>query len=322
VATSCRRAPLAAAPPETLDALADAIAAAVRPVLVTGLEVTGSDATWVRALAETLPAPVLSTAKGKGAVPDPHPLALGLLAAGHPLAARADLVVALGVDPVEIAPGAWPAGARTVHVGTMPATEALYRPEVDVVAEIGLVIEELAPRLRGRTGADWDVAELDRLKRALTAPRTPGLTRRRVVGIVREATPAGTMATLDVPLADAWQSVTPRELLIPNGVATAGFALPAAVAAALAREERRVVAIGTASGILAMRAELSSVARLAPRIVVVALDQDGATAALMEAARTATLTTSLVEDEPGFAASFARAWGSAQPALLVARVRS
>jgi acetolactate synthase-1/2/3 large subunit len=322
VATSCRRAPLAAAPPETLDALADAIAAAVRPVLVTGLEVTESDATWVRALAETLPAPVLSTAKGKGAVQDPHPLALGLLAAGHPLAARADLVVALGVDPVEIAPGAWPAGARTVHVGTMPATEALYRPEVDVVAEIGLVIEELAPRLRGRTGADWDVAELDRLKRALTAPRTPGLTRRRVVGIVREATPAGTMATLDVPLADAWQSVTPRELLIPNGVATAGFALPAAVAAALAREERRVVAIGTASGILAMRAELSSVARLAPRIVVVALDQDGATAALMEAARTATLTTSLVEDEPGFAASFARAWGSAQPALLVARVRS
>src|SRR5688572_19617742 len=212
VATACRRAPLPAPATETLDSLADVIAAAARPVLVVGLGIAEDGAKWVRALAETLPAPVLTT--GKGALPDPHPLALGLLAPDHPLATRADLLVALGVDPLEISPGAWPVGVSTVHVSAAPAEAFLYRPVIDVVADIGLVIEELAPRLRGRTGADWDVAELDRMKRALGGASgvARGLTRRRVVAIVREATPAGTLATLDVPLAEAWQSVAPREL--------------------------------------------------------------------------------------------------------------
>jgi acetolactate synthase-1/2/3 large subunit len=321
VATSCRRPPLPPAPPEALDALADAIASAVRPVLVTGLEVDEDDAKWVRALAETLPAPVLATPKGKGAMPDPHPLALGLLTAGHPLAARADLLVLLGVDAIEPSPGAWPTAARTARVSAAPANE-MDRAAVDVNGDVALVIEELAPRLRGRTRADWDVAELDRLKRTLArgAPAARALTRRRVVALVREATPAGTIATLDVPLADAWDSVAPRELLIPNGVATAGFALPAAVAASLAREDRRVVAIAAAPGLAAMAHDLATVVHAGAPIVVVALDQDGTAAALVEGARAATLDVATAEDEPAFTRVFAQTWNAARPALIVVRV--
>jgi acetolactate synthase-1/2/3 large subunit len=319
VATSCRRAPLPPPPAATLDMLADRIAGAARPVLVVGLEVTEDDAKWLRALAETLPAPVLSTAKGKGALPDPHPLALGLLTAGHPLAGRADLVVALGVDAVEVSPGAWPAAIDTAHVGRGAAGGDLYRPVVEAVADIGLVIEELAPRLRGRTRADWDVAELDRLKRARVATTAagPGLARRRVVEIAREATPAGTLLALDVPLADAWQAVGARELLIPNGVATHGFALPAAVAAALAREDRRVIAIGSAAGIVAMAGELGTAARLGVPLVVLALDQDGET---LPCAREAGLPAWEARDEATFRIAFARASSAGQPALVAARV--
>jgi acetolactate synthase-1/2/3 large subunit len=322
VAASCRRPPLPAAPPHTLDTLADAIATAARPALVAGLEIHEGDAKWVRALAETLPAPVLSTPKGKGALPDPHPLALGLLAAGHPVATRADRLVALGVDPVEISPGAWPSGIPTAHVSAATAGDVLYRPMVEVVADIALVIEELAPRLRGRIRADWDVAELDRIKRGLRSASLParGLTRRRVVTMVREATPAGTMATMDIPLADAWQCVAPRELLIPNGAATAGFAVPAAVAAALAREDRRVVALGAASGIVAMAGELSTMARLDVPITVIALDQDGAAAPLIEPARAASFITAVADDEPSFGRAFTHVWTAAGPALIVARV--
>jgi acetolactate synthase-1/2/3 large subunit len=318
VATSCRRPPMPAAPADVLDALADAIAAAARPVLVTGLEVAEADATWVRALAETLPAPVLCTAKGKGALPDPHPLALGLLTPGHPLAARADLVVALGVDAVELSPGAWPAAARAAHVGHRLCSP-LYRAVVEVVADIGLVIEELAPRLRGRARADWDVAELDRLKRALATPAPAGarLARHRVAAIVREATPAGTLAALDVPLAAAWQAVAPRELLIPNGVATPGFALPAALAAALARDGRRVVAIGAVSGMVPPGGELATAVRLALPIVMIALDPDGIA---LEPARRAGVAAWQADDEAGLRAAFARAWSAGRPALVSARV--
>ena len=314
VATTVRRAAAAAPASEALDAVADAVARASRPVLVVGLEVTADDAKWVRALAESLPAPVLTTPKGKGALPDPHPLALGLLAADHALLAQSDLLISLGVDSVELTPRAWPAGVAIVRIARGPQEHA-------VVADIALVLEELAPRLRGRMRADWDVAALDRLKRAHTAsaPR-PGLARRRVVEIAREATPAGTILALDVPLADAWASVAPRECLVPNGAATLGFALPAAVAAALAREASRVIAIGAAAGFETMAGEWATAARLGVAIVAVALNQAGSSD-VATAARAAGVQTLSAGDEAGLRVAFERAWRSKATALIDAHVR-
>ena len=314
VATTVRRAAAAAPASEALDAVADAIARASRPVLVVGLEVAADDAKWVRALAESLPAPVLTTPKGKGALPDPHPLALGLLAADHALLAQSDLLISLGVDSVELTPRAWPAGVAIVRIARGPQEHA-------VVADIALVLEELAPRLRGRMRADWDVAALDRLKRAHTAsaPR-PGLARRRVVEIAREATPAGTILALDVPLADAWASVAPRECLVPNGAATLGFALPAAVAAALAREASRVIAIGAAAGFETMAGEWATAARLGVAIVAVALNQAGSSD-VATAARAAGVQTLSAGDEAGLRVAFERAWRSKATALIDAHVR-
>ncbi|HXU91244.1 MAG TPA: thiamine pyrophosphate-dependent enzyme, partial [Methylomirabilota bacterium] len=126
---------------------------------------------------------------------------------------------------------------------------------------------------------------------------------------------------LDAPLAEAWQSVAPRELLIPNGVATTGFALPAALAAALARDDVRVVAMGAASGVAAMVGELATMTRLGLPVVVVAFDQDGTAAAMTEAAREAGVVTALAWSAEAFGACFTHAWTAARPALIVAGVR-
>ncbi|PYM79748.1 MAG: hypothetical protein DME13_25065, partial [Candidatus Rokuibacteriota bacterium] len=282
--------------------------------LIAGLETGPDDAKWLRALAESVPAPVLTTPKGKGALPDPHPLALGLLAAGHPLLAQSDLLIAVGVDPVEVGPGVWPAGVRVASI-TRRAGDAT------VVGEIALVIEELAPRLRGRTRADWDVAALDRLKRGLrvAAPAGPGLARRRVVELAREMTPAGTLLTLDVPLAAAWQSVAPRECLVANGAATLGFALPAALAAALARPDARVVAVGAAAGFAAMAGEWSTAERLRAPSVAVALNHAGTTD-VASGARAAGVSVETATDEASFRAAFDRAWRAGVACLVDAHV--
>ena len=294
-ATTVRRAPAPAPPGDALEALAAAIARASRPVLVAGLEIAPDDATWVRALAGSLPA-------------------LGLLAADHPLLAQSDLLISLGVDAVELTPRVWPAGVAIARVARAPQDDA-------VVGDVALVLEELAPRLRGRMRADWDVAALDRLKRALTAsaPR-PGLARRRVVEIAREMTPAGTILALDVPLAAAWASVAPRECLVPNGVATPGFALPAALAAALARDAARVIAIGAAAGFEAMAGEWATAARLGAAVVAVALDHAGS-GVVATAARAAGIEALSAGDETGFRAAFERAWRGKAPALIEAHVR-
>src|SRR5206468_6826077 len=102
---------LAAPDAAALDRAAEMIREAGRPLVVAGLECRSSDAKWLRAFCEAVPAPCLTTLKGRGAVPDPHPLAMGVLTGGaldEPVARRADLVIAVGLDPVELIPGGWP----------------------------------------------------------------------------------------------------------------------------------------------------------------------------------------------------------------------
>ncbi len=293
VAAVCRPAPLPA--PGNLDALGAALGA-TKPVIVTGRECSGDDARWLRALAESLPAPVLATPKGRGTLPEPHPLSLGLLTAGHPLLALADLALLVGVDATELPPGVLPLALPLARIGRSPWPEAAPRLGADIVGDIALVIEELAPRVKARPAADWDVARLDRVKRALAAEAvaTPA---GRLTRVAREATPAGTIATADVPLGLAWQAVAPRETLTPlGGHAPPGYAILAAVAAQLVDPARRVVAFTTPFGLAASGDALAMAERLGVPIVVVVLGP--------------------AADETSFARDFAAAFAAGRPAVV------
>jgi acetolactate synthase-1/2/3 large subunit len=265
VVAACRPAPLPPPEPGIVDALGAALATATRPLLVTGLECGPDDVRWIRSFAETLPAPVLATPKGKGALADPHPLALGAIAVGHPALARADLVILLGVDAGELPPGVLPAVTRVARIGRGAWPDGDFVAEA--VGDLALVIEELAPSVRGRPAADWDVAELDRVKRAVIRTTTPA---GRLLALAREATPAGTLATGDVSALAAWQAVGPREALSPLG-SMPGYAVLAAVAAQLAHRDRRVVAFTSPHGLGAGMPALSCATALGLPLVVVAL---------------------------------------------------
>lgn len=281
--------PPRALPPvrEALDEAARIIAASARPLIVAGLQCRGEQAArWLRAFAEARPAPVLVTYKAKGVLPDPHPLMLGVFTGGvieDAVLGRADLVIAIGLDEVELIPRAWSGKAPVLHVAPSASTSASVRPRAEVVGDIALILEELAPRLRDRERADWDVAELDRLKRDATsrlAILTGGLAPHRVIEIARELTPAGTLAAVDsgahmFPATTFWQAVRPGEFLISNGLATMGFALPAAIAAQLVHPDRRVLAFTGDGGLMMAVAELETAVRLAVPIVVIVV-HDGA----------------------------------------------
>src|SRR5262249_22012634 len=105
----------------------------------------------------------------------------------------------------------------------------------------------------------------------------PGLAPHRVVQLTREFTPAGTIATVDAgahmfPATAYWHAVEPGELLISNGLATMGFALPAAIAAQLVSADRRVVCFTGDGGLLMAAAELGTLARLRLPVVIVVFD--------------------------------------------------
>ena len=293
-ATSVTPAPLPPLDGELVERAAAMIRAARRPLVIAGLGCRAADAKWLRAFAEALPTPVLTTYKAKGAIPDPHPLALGIFTGGaleEPLVRRADLIIAFGLDTVELIPRPWAYTAPVLSLTRCPAAEprlqapgggAYFSPALEVVGEPGSILEDLAGRLLGRARADWDVAEVDRIRRerhaALEVP-VPGLAPHRVVQMTRELTAGGSIATVDAgahmfPATAYWHALEPGELLISNGLATMGFALPAAIAAQLVHPHRRVICFTGDGGLMMVAAELETVARLGLPIVIVVFNDE------------------------------------------------
>ena len=355
-------APIALGQPDAadIDRAAALIRGARRPLVVAGLEARPADGKWLRAFCEALPAPLLTTYKAKGAIPDPHPLAMGVFTGGvleEPVVRRADLIIGFGLDTVELIPRAWPYTAPVLSLrrcaSTDPALGAApggyVAPALELVGDLGTILEELAPRLVGADArADWDVAEIDRLRRERAAAlevAVPGLAPHRVVQIARELTPAGTIATVDAgahmfPATAYWHAVEPGECLISNGLATMGFALPAAIAAQLVHPDRRVVCFTGDGGLLMVAAELETAARLGRPLVIVVFDdaalsliqikqeQKGYAGPalrhealdLAALARAFGLAAFTAADEAGFGRALVAALGAGRPALVDARI--
>jgi acetolactate synthase I/II/III large subunit len=342
-----------------LDRAAGMIRQAKRPVIVAGLQCRGADAKWLRALSEALPSPVLTTYKAKGTLPDPHPLAMGVFTGGvleEPVVGRADLIIAFGLDTVELIPRRWGYSAPVLSLVRGPSDVpgrvaagggGYFTPALEVVGDLGGMLEELAPRLQ-QHHADWDVVEIDRLRRERRLALeigVAGLAPHRVVQITRELTPAGTIATVDAgahmfQAAEYWQAVEPGEFLISNGLATMGFGLPAAIAAQLAFPEQRVVCFTGDGGFMMIAAELETAVRLRLPITVIVFDD--AALSLIEVkqeqkgyagvsmryagpdlallARSFGAAAWTASDEAGFARALVAAQGVSGPALIDARI--
>jgi acetolactate synthase-1/2/3 large subunit len=338
------------APPARPDAglmerAAELIRAARHPIVIAGLGCRRADAQWLRAFAEALPAPVLTTCKAKGAIPDPHPLALGIFTGGaleEPLVRRADLIIAFGLDPVELIPRRWPYAAPVLSLARCPSTDlrlrppgggAYFTPALEVIGAPGAILEDLAPRLVPRgTRADWDVALVDRIRRERAAALevdVPGLAPHRVAQITRELTAAGSIATVDagahvVPTTAYWHALEPGELLISNGLATPGFALPAAIAAQLVHPDRRVVCFTGGGGLTVAAAELETVVRLRLPVVIVVFNDRALSPIegpdLVALARAFDLRALAATDEAALRHALLAAQTAPGPTLIDARV--
>jgi acetolactate synthase-1/2/3 large subunit len=154
--------------PRALDRAAELIRAAARPVVIAGHQCLPEEAGWIRALVEALPAPLLLTAQANGLLPDAHPLVLGTFTRGEEddsLLGLADVIVTCGLSPDELNPGRWPYSALVVQLTRTPPSGLPFVPLAEVRGDLSLILGELAPRLRGQSRADWDLFQLDRLKR-------------------------------------------------------------------------------------------------------------------------------------------------------------
>lgn len=262
----------------SLEKAARLIGKAKRPIVLAGNGVIrGGAAEALTRFAERLHIPVACTFMGKGAIPASSPMSLltiGLQAYDYEHVGfnEADLVLCVGYDIVEYDPQAWnPKGDQTiVHLDVTPAeVSAYYVPEVEIVADIRESIDSLGKRCAPRRSAKWVGDLRGSLLQRLDGwpeggkglPNPPAILR-----ALRSAMGPEDLLISDVGAHKIWlgrffQAERPNTVLISNGLATMGIALPGGIAAKMTSPERRVVTLSGDGGFLMMVHELETLKR-------------------------------------------------------------
>jgi acetolactate synthase-1/2/3 large subunit len=248
-----------------------------KPLVIAGLGARRpDDAAAIRKLCERRAIPAMVTYKAKGVVPDDHPWFAGVFTNGaieRPLVEESDLILAFGLDPVELLPRPWPYSTQVVSSGrwSHAAGHLPFESDDGGIWEAIRAMESSIPE------SIWSNAAIARHReRQRNAVRIPaaGMTADAVVDVVAARLASWARVTVDAgahmfPATTLWPVSAPGDLLISNGLSTMGFALPAAIGAALLDRDRPVVAFTGDGGLLMCAGELLTAARERLRILVV-----------------------------------------------------
>jgi acetolactate synthase-1/2/3 large subunit len=257
------------------------VAAARQPLVIAGLGARRPDvARAVRQLCERRQVPAMVTYKAKGVVPDDHPRFAGVFTHGaleRAVVADSDLLIGIGLDPVELLPRPWDYDVPIVYVGAWPVQTVHVRfASLHVTHDVAAAVAQIEA---GLWWSDWD---WDALRQKVDDSRrlvdirvdTTRLSPSDVVRAVEQRLSPQARVAVDAgahmfPATVLWPVREPGGLLISNGLSTMGFALPAAIGAALLDRRRPVVALTGDGGLLMCVGELQTAARERLWVIVV-----------------------------------------------------
>lgn len=258
------------------------VSRARKPLVLVGLGARRpADAMAIRHLCERWSVPAMVTYKAKGVIPDSHACFAGVFTNGsieRAVIAQSDLLIGIGLDPVELLPRPWTISQPIVGLSgwRMPDDHVPFAAQHvgDLSHTVQLLEATMGP-------AAWDLDEIARIvqgdQRLADIP-TDGLAAQRVVDVAASILAGRCRVTVDagahmLPALMRWPVAAPNDLLISNGLSTMGFALPAAIGAALADRGRPVVALTGDGGLLMCLGELlTAVREKLPIIVIVFSD--------------------------------------------------
>jgi acetolactate synthase-1/2/3 large subunit len=267
-----------------LQRASEIIAAAQNPIILAGNGAIRTHASRsLRAFVEATGIAVAETFMAKGLLDYEDPCALGtvgLQSRDYAMAGfdDADVVIAVGYDLVEHAPEHWNprADKQIVVIDTVAAEiDEFFIPEVELIGDIAHVLARLAAgasRQPSETGSDrlrdLVLGALHEGREDDTFPMRPP----RVLWDIRQALGPEDLLVSDVGLHKLWigrmfPAHEPGTVLIANGLAGMGFALPTAIAAKLVDPGRKVVAVSGDGGFLMNCQELETAVRLGTAVV-------------------------------------------------------
>lgn len=284
----------------SVDAAARLLAEAERPVILAGNGVNlGRARSALRILAETCGIPVATTAAGKGAFPENHPLSVGVAGwvgtgAANAAVRSADLVLVLGARLAETTASSWEPGGtfaaspRIVHADIDLAGVAnAYPIEEALIGDLVSTLEDLHAALKDAGSPDrshW-YTYLDRARDewlAVAAASQAGgevgaIGTGAVVQALRRAYPGAISMVNDCGKHHKWvvQQLEAREddqIISSMGGASMGIGLAGAIGAAIARPDVPTIAWLGDGGMAMSLAALPTVAEYRLPIVTVVID--------------------------------------------------
>ena len=274
-----------------LEALVEHLMQANRLVIVAGGGTNHSQAgEEVRAAAEWLAAPVVTTISGQGIIADEHPLALGVIGDNgfHPHAIRAveeaDVILYVGCKMGSVSTIKWTLPShnpdrKILQIDLDPELLSNnFENTLSVAGDARLVLADLVVLLKGKGAARKPSAWVEDLNRAraqfwrdcepeLKADDTP-LKPQRVIAALNRHLSAPSIVISDAGTPTPYMTRFLKlggngsRFIIPRAYGGLGYAIPALVGAHLARPEARLVGL-FGDGSLGMSAgELETLARL------------------------------------------------------------
>lgn len=249
----------APAPEFSAESVRDAAAminAAKRPVLYLGGGAINA-ADEIRQFAEKANLPTTMTLMALGMLPKAHPLSLGMLGmhgarSTNYILQEADLLIVMGARFDDRAIGKteqFCPNAKIIHVDIDRAELGkIKQPHVAIQGDVADVLAQLIPQTDATDRADWRqmVADLQReLPGAIPTEGDP-LSHYGLINAVAACVDDSAIITTDVGQHQMWTAQAyplnrPRQWLTSGGLGTMGFGLPAAVGAALANPDRKVI---------------------------------------------------------------------------------
>ncbi|MCP4807399.1 MAG: thiamine pyrophosphate-binding protein [Proteobacteria bacterium] len=279
--------PLAIDPRLSLGTVAARLGRALRPMMLVGLgDMTPRLAQVVGQVAAARRIPVMSTYKAKGVPDENHEWYAGAFglsttvdALQQDLLSTCDLLVTVGLDPVELRPQwlpGWREDLPVIALDRAAPTDLTHPVDTLVVGDPALSLAALI----GTEGAsEWTPDDLadhwDRMA-GLFREEITGMGPASAIAAIQAGLPDEHVVALDVgahriTASHVWTCSEPNTLLQSNGFSSMGYGLPAAIAAKLARPDRTCVALTGDAGLWMTLGELALVAERGMDLVVVYL---------------------------------------------------